>query len=270
MAVTKRITAIALTLLLALSLAACNGNPPAGGENSPPPNSTAASDDDPCACCPNCNQDDCEYECKECECCAGSPGSPPPITYNVEIKTEWKDVDATCPYPGECGGVSVSAADVTVDWAEDGYNGTGTDGLGEYTSYNSHYWDSAGREMFGHAAPGTTFGFSAMLSIPGDDVIRVGLRFYGEGDVTMHWPNGETLPFPGMMKQIYGWFSGTVEMFGVEFDTSGILDPDTFVFDHDTGMILFELPLVEGVMQETFHWDNRGLTITITLMPVDG
>ena len=125
--------------------------------------------------------------------------------------------------------------------------------------------------MLGNAAPGTAFGFSAMLAMPGSgngNIIQAGFDFSGEGDVTMNWPNGEVLPFPGMMGQIQGWFSGTYTINGVDFDTSGILDPGTYGFDEDTGMWMLELPLADGEMQKTFAWDDMGFTITITLTPV--
>lgn len=77
---TKRFTVVALTLMLALSLAACGDGGAQGGDNNataPPttaPSATPSGNDDPCPCCPDCNQEECECaECggnlsKDCEC----------------------------------------------------------------------------------------------------------------------------------------------------------------------------------------------------------
>ena len=280
--ITKK-SAIILMLVYILALAGCGGGSSGaggGGDGAPSGGGAAAAsaeskNADPCECCPDCIQKDCACEkcadSKDCKCYPPG-GDNPAKTYDVEIRTEWKDIDSGCPYPGECGGVTSGKTTVTANFIDNskGYYGTSEDGAGEYISYNSHYWDSAGREMLGHSAPGTGFGFSASLSIPGaGNTIKAGFNFTGEGDVTMNWPNGETLPFPGMMGQIQGWFSGTYTINGIDFDTSGILDSSTYEYDRDTGMFVLELPLTDSEMQKTFSWDNMGFTITITLTPAD-
>jgi predicted small lipoprotein YifL len=223
----KKVIALLLAALMLFSLAACNGgnnaNPPANS-GTPRGNNNTPNNVDPCDCCPDCDQKKCECaECggnSDCECSAPSGGIHPPLTYDIGIRIELlKDTDGDCPYPADCRFTTSGAAKVTMDWADsnNGYFGTSGDGFGEYVYFGSHYWDSDGKKMLGHVAPGTTFNFSAMLSIPNtgnDNVIKVGFNFSGEGDVTMNWPNGEVLPFPGMMDMVQGWFSGKLEIMG--------------------------------------------------------
>jgi hypothetical protein len=73
-----------------------------------------------------------------------------------------------------------------------------------------------------------------------------------------------------MMGMIHGWFSGTYEMFGQEMDTSGALEPGTYEYDQDLGMLILELPLTQGDMQKTFEWKGqRGLLMAVTLTQAD-
>ena len=200
-----------------------------------------------------------------------------PLTYNVEIKTEWKDsASAGCPFPDKCGGVTIGTVEVTMNWVEGkGYFGTNQNGVGEYLSWDNHYTDSDGRQMLGHVASDSSFDFSASLSMSGSgnsDIIKAGFSFLGEGDVTLNWDNGETLPFWGMMGQIHGWFSGKNIIADLEFDTSGFIDPNTFEFDHDLGMLILELPLESGEILKEFSWITaNGITLVmaITLTPVN-
>ena len=271
----KRFFIAMMVIALMLSLMTGCGGGGAGGGGGGGDNAAPAGNEseDPCSCCPDCVQKECEcVECGErdiCECKMPRGGGP--LTYDIAIETEYWDQDPTCPFPDECGIVSNSSAKVTMEWddSRNGYFGTSQDGVGEYLHFGSHYWDSLGHEILGHASPGTTFKFSAMLDIPDagkDGVIRVGLDFSGEDEVTMNWSNGEVLPFWGMMGMIHGWFSGTYTMLGKEMDTSGILDPGTFEYDKDLGMFILELPLKDGDIQKTFEW-SRGLSMTITLTP---
>ena len=287
----KKLCIVILALAMTLTLAACSGGssgssgnetsnaPDDGITTNPPvmtPEATPSGSDDPCPCCPNCIQEDCA--CKDCadsnDCKCSTPrGFAPSLTYNVEVKVEFTDIDPECPYPADCGAVSIASTEVTMNWIDNntGYFGISSNNVGEYLSFSSHYFDSEGRQMLGSVAHGTTFDFSAMLSIPGTsnaNVIRVGLDFSGEGDVTMNWPNGENLPYPGMMERIHGMFLGTVRFANIEFDVSGLIDPETYEFDHDLGMFILEIPLTNGVMQDTFSFDSPGFTITITLTPV--
>ena len=275
----KKIFAIALVLALVFSLAACGGggDGAAGGDGTgggAPASPVSSEDEDPCPCCPDCIQAECV--CEECggnddyDCKCSAPEAASAKTYDIEVKTVWKDRDSGCPYPDECGGETVGSVRVTMDPDGAGYFGVSRDGTGEYISYNSHYWDSEGRQMLGHAAPGTSFNFSAMLSVPGkSDAIKVGFDFSGEDDVTMNWPNGEVLSYWGMMGQIHGFFSGTYTIAGTEFDTSGLIDPETFAFDDELGMFVLEMPLADGEMQQTFSWDSAKISMTITLTPAD-
>jgi len=274
----KKLLIIALMLILVLSLAACGGSGgggdnggSAGGGGAAAP--AAAGDDDPCPCCPNCIQKECEcIECGDndkydCKCKLPGGGS---ITYNIEIKNKWVDIDSTCPYPGECGMESIALATVTMGPTGTGYSGTAS-GTGEYLWYNSHYWDSEGRVMLGKVAPGTAFDFKAMLAIPNPNpgnVIRVGFDFSGEADVTMNWPNGEVLPHPGGMERVWSMFSGIYYMFGEEFHDESLIDSSTFEYDPDSRFVILGLPLTDGVIEKTFTWDGlTSVSMTITLTP---
>ena len=94
---TKRIIAIALILMFALSLAACGGgdtSPGGNTTNSPvtTPGATPSGNDDPCHCCPNCNQEECECaECgnsEDCEC--ELPGSG---IYTITAEGTYKHIE---------------------------------------------------------------------------------------------------------------------------------------------------------------------------------
>ena len=261
----KKLFVVTLVLIFVLSLLGACGGDDGGNDGASGGGGTAtpvASGDDEhnCPCDPRCTNKECEggSKCK----CGKSDGAAK--TYNIEIKTVWEDVDPTCPYPAECGGVSTASATVTV-------NSGSADGAGEYVSYNSHYWDSEGRTLIGRVAPGTGFGFKAMLAVPepnNENIIKVGFDFSGEGDVTMNWSNGETLLFPGMMERIYGMFRGVIMFGGEELEIGEVFDPGTYEFDQSTGFVMLELPLSGGVIEKTFDWDSvAGITMTITLTP---
>ena len=262
----KKVYVIVLALILVFALAACggsgggddNGGVASGGGSTAAP-ASSPDDEHNCPCEPECNNKECKGGDK-CQCSAGEMA----MTYIVEIKTVWEDIDPTCPYPAECGGVSIASATVSV-------NSGAASGSGEYVSYNSHYWDSEGRTLIGKVAPGTDFGFKATLAIPepnNANIIKVGFDFSGESDVTMNWSNGEVLQFPGMMDRISGMFKGVMRFAGEEFDIGEVFDPGTYEFDHDTGFAILELPLTGGVMEKTFDWDSvAGITMTITLTP---
>ena len=261
----KKVYILALALILVFALAACGGDNTGGGEGGSSGGAgtaaPASSEDEEhnCPCDPKCENKECKGGDK-CQCAEKSAAK----TYNVEIKTVWEDIDPTCPYPTECGGVSIASATVTV-------NSGSANGSGEYVSYNSHYWDSEGRTLIGRVSPGTGFDFKAMLAIPepnNENIIKVGFDFSGEGDVKINWSNGEVLDFPGMMERIHGMFRGVIMFGGEELDIGEVFDPGTYEFDQGTGFTMLELPLTDGVIEKTFDWDAvAGITMTITLTP---
>ena len=301
----KRILILTLILVFAFTLTSCavssnsstggdntlsggantlttGGDAPTDGVNGTPGEDVDSPDDktDPCPCCPDCIQEECGCDkCADSDDCKCTPGSliPASITFDLEVKVEITDPTPECSYP-ECGCVSIASTEVTINLIDfdTGYYGTSHDGAGEYLSFASHYWDSEGRKMLGRATPGTAFGFSAMVAVPGTgNVIKVGLDFSGEGDVTMNWENGETLPYPGLMGRLHGLFKGEF-IFGeivITLDPDEMLDPGTYEFDYDLGMIIFELPIVDltdSEIHKAFTWDTPGMdfVITITLTPV--
>ena len=275
----KKLLALTLILMLALALAACGisinpkvpeNNPTSNGAKG---NAELPNEDDPCDCCPGCTQDNCEFACDKCECCKGGGLTPPPITYDIGIRTEWKNLEEACPFGG-CGGLASGAAKVTMNWVDDmaGYFGVSPDGFGEYLQQDAHVEFSSGFKDQGHVAPGTTFEFIAQLSIPNPNptnVIKVGFDFSGKDEVPIIWSNGEQTFAPAMMYSTHSMFSGTVRFMDIEFDTSDYFDPETYEFDHDTGMWILELPLTGRDMQKTFVWTPPGLAlpVTITLTP---
>ena len=140
----KRIIAIALTLILALSLAACGGGnipPNASGGTYPTkpsattPSATPSKDEDPCPCCPDCIQEECDCEeCADSDDCKCTPGglSNGPFTFKVEINTN---------FVGSLGQVyrTIGTATVTLnDSDSSGWFGS-TEGHGEYTDFGPDY-----------------------------------------------------------------------------------------------------------------------------------
>jgi len=264
----KKLFVVTLVLIFVLSLLSACGDGGAGDDGSGGGESgggtaapvTSEDDEHNCPCDPKCENKECKGGAK-CQCSEDSVTK----TYKVEIKTVWEDIDPTCPYPTECGGVSIASATVTV-------NSGSASGAGEYISYNSHYWDSEGRTLIGRVAPGTDFDYKAMLAIPEpnkENIIKVGFDFSGEGDVTMNWSNGEVLPFPGMMERIYGMFRGVIMFGGEEMEIGEVFEPGTYEYDKSTGFVMLDLPYSSGVIEKTFNWDSvAGIAMTITLTPV--
>ena len=110
MTVTKKLLAITLTLMVALSLAACGGGgTPPGINTTKPPATTPSGNDEPCPCCPDCNQEECECaECSgndvyDCKCAAPDLGG--------KWKIAFTDVTDSSPQTGAEG---MFAQDITL------------------------------------------------------------------------------------------------------------------------------------------------------------
>ena len=274
----KKSIVVALAILLALSLlTACGGNSntPAntsGGNNaanSPviSPSENPSGGDDPCPCCPNCIQKECE--CADCgdsdDCECKSPGGLgeeveyTPITYNVEITTEWECGDPECIIDG-CRGETRSDAEVTMDWkgAGTGYVGSAR-GIGEYLYLGNHFIGSDHLPKLGLVEPGTQYDFFVELNDPSDGTnIRVCLLHGEVNEVPVHWPGGEQTVTPGVMAMLYILYSG-----GADKTLDVFLDGVA----SNTECAVFELSH-SGDLRETFTDNIAGYSITVTLTRV--
>jgi hypothetical protein len=274
MTAVKKILAIALALMLAISLAACGGSnsggnsgePGAGGNNAtnPPASTPPSVDKHNCPCDPECTN----KECKGGDKCKCGTDDAPPLTYDIAIKAEWDC--AECSFE-DCRGVTSGAAKVTMNVIDSkiGYLGSSADGSGEDIAQARHAGVPPKTMLY--ADPLQKYEFNAQLSIHNQSngkIIRVGIDRFGPDKDILPLPDGPT-PVPGSMYAMYLGFSEQV------FSQS---DKGSYEFDPDTGMVIFDLPLTDGGMQGTFIFDITDfdffvglgtLTITITLTPVD-
>ena len=284
----KKALAMILVIILALSLlTACGRGGTSGGSDgasggdniSAPSEGTLSPVDpaespelmqepkDPCPCCPDCIQVECGCEkcadSDDCKCTPGSLSDYPPITYDIEIAADLTCLE--CSYEG-CGMDTFSTVRVTMNWIDDqtGYFGS-AEGLGETIKNGTH----VNREG---VAPGDLppYDFTAHLFIPseektfsgiGDDhkTVFVGINKVSPDEATIDWSN---------------WGAGKVTAtsyltFVIEdlFADPGPSDTGTAYPDPDTGLIIFEMPLMDTPIGVIFSW-NGILNFTITLIPV--
>jgi len=259
---TKRFISIALILVLAFSFVACNNNvinPPVTT-----PHETPSGNDDPCPCCPDCIQEDCECEecadSKDCKCGSGSLDEYPPLTYDVEIHFEL--MHDGCGFD-DCGFETIGRARVMMDYIDSttGYSGSSPDGSGNTFRNANHEVENKNA-----LAPGDLpdYDFTAQLSIPADKkVIRVGVNRLGPDEATYDWSAFEglgihTSPTPFNQFLLYMFEQPN------PFEYGAVVYPEP-----DTGLLIFEVPLIEGTdMQgQQYKWDN--IFISITLTPVN-
>ena len=278
----KKAIAITLIIILALSLlTACKGGGTSGGtgsslpaEATPPltepdePPGSAPEPNDPCPCCPDCIQEECDCnkcaDSDKCKCASGSLSDYPPITYDIEIAADLTCLE--CSYDG-CGMDTFGTVRVTMSWIDDqtGYFGS-AEGLGETVKNGTH----VNREG---VAPGDLppYYFTAHLFVPsegktftgpgdGYQTVFLGIDRVSPDEATIDWSN---------------WGAGKVTAisyltFVIEdlFADPGPSDTGTAYPDPDTGLIIFEMPLMDTPIAVIFSW-NGILNFTITLIPVD-
>jgi len=295
----KKSLYLALLIVLALLLlTACGGNsgyppytPDSGGNNASSGGSNASSADDngqsggdngqsggdntpsggedPCPCCPDCIQLECSCEkCADSDDCKCTPGNllPLSITYDIEIEVEL--VCHECGYDG-CGVITSGSARVTMNFIDyrTGYFGS-AEGYGKTLKNGMH--ELAVRF---EVVPGdlSDYGFPAQLSIisheksfagvDGDYVtVLVGLSKLGADESTYDFTawGGAPHTSPSILR---------------EFVREMLRDPHPSDVgkaypDPETGLIIFEMPLMDTPITVLFTWGEH-YYIYITLIPVD-
>jgi hypothetical protein len=241
----KKIFAIALAIVLAISmLTACGGSGARSSDKTPAGNNNAAlaniNSEDECDCCPECIKDDCD--CDECDCCppGGGQGS---FTFLVETYAYvagWQPIHKT-----------YGAATVTMDQADGNMYFGMSEGAGEYTDL---LIPETGQVE-------TTFTFTTKLKeydpIFGNS-ITVGLDRIGAEVVTNYNNDGLDklyVPLPDMGNVI-------LMMLGQDH------------FDEASGFYYFELPLEDGSFYKIFSFDRASadfeghIELTIYATPV--
>jgi hypothetical protein len=272
----KRILIVALALILVVALAACGGggdggSGSSGGGNTPasPANSGG---EDPCPCCPDCSQkkdcvckvcgDNDDYDCK----CSAPGGEHPSITYGIEIETALGDDE--CNYD-DCGMDTLGKATVTMNYIDSktGYLGS-AEGSGVTTKNGTHEMAVKYTVAYGDLPDYT---FTVQLSMPSNDktyvgvdenyqTILVGVNKLGPDVATIDWTDwgGGPVTGPSFLSFIQ---QGLLE-------DAAPSDVGTAYPDMNTGLLTFEMPLMDTPIRVLFAWGEI-LDIYITLTPVD-
>ena len=249
----KKIMALLLMAILTLSLSAC-----AGGNNpTPPPGGITAPGDDPCACCPDCSRGaNCEYDCKECDCCASGGPAPAAIAYYVEIEMEFICTDPACHFDG-CGATAIGSARVETVWDESRAAHRGSaQGTGAYESYGQHFLgqDKTNIELL-RADLLPIFNFTVLL-LRDDKGIKVGIDRFGPAEDTVHGPVWGTSTLPGLLHSYYSAL------------TQNPLPSDSgsYSYDANDDCLYFSLPLANAQESFTVHFPAGTFVITIILV----
>ena len=263
---TKRLIAIALILILTLSLTACGGGNPATT-----PGETPSGKDDPCPCCSNCIQEECECaKCGDSDGCKcklpdGGDDVHPPLTYNIEIETELMCDE--CNFDG-CGMITSGSAIVTMNFIDrkTGYWGRSADGTGVTAKNGTHELAVKKTVAYGDLP---NYRFTAELSVPSDHKTYVGtdgdyktifvsVDKFGPDEATIDWTawGGGPETAPSFLSFIY---QGLLEY--AEPSDVGTAYPDP-----DTGSFIFEMPLMDSPIRVLFTW-GEVLCVYITLTP---
>jgi len=243
----KKWIALLLAVLMMFSLAACGED-----KDTPAGNTSTPNGGDPCVCCPDCIQKECE--CAECgdntDCKCKLPGGSA-LTYDIVI-----DVENSCPYHDDsssCGIITKGTARVTM-------NGSSSDGNGE-TIKNG---------MCGGEPPKTTNGdlrsyeFTAQLSISGDNkTILVGFDRLGPEEYTYNYSIWEGLE-DSTSQSFFSFFFQQMMKNPTPPENGLVVYPNL-----ETGLLIFEVPLIEGKgTEQQFKWgDNISISITLTPRP---